>query len=667
MRKNEVEFRITGKDESSAAFKSVTGSLKAVGTAAAASLAAFTAAATAVAGPLLKISKDTAAAQDKVQKLSDRLGIAVGALSEFHYHADLSGVSVQTMDLALQRMSRRVAEAAQGTGEARGAIRELGLNAKQLAALPLDQQMLVFADALGGLESQSDKTRLAFKLFDSGGVALLQTMKDGSQGFRDSAADLARFGAVMDEQATANSAKFRDEWTRVGTAVSGVTKGITDETIPIFSGLFKVVSDAIAENREGIVDFVKGVITGFVKIGLVLNQIGSRIGEVLFNIFNVDGLVGTLRNIQQAALNTFNNIFEFGRQIFPLLGTVLITSFRAGWEAFSTLGRGALDHVFDFLTGNNIAKPFGEIVRDAVQAAMREIDGMRPAMDRIKEIVIDAAVGTGEAVQSMLGVNLSTIDAQTQQLIDGIKLFGEVSAEVAETSTQSAMSMADAFAARLASFSDEAKTFSEDFGAALAEITMSTIDSVGQGIADIIVDGKSAVEVFKNIAKTVLKQLISTYISMKLQRLLFAKTDAAASIGLTGANTMASMSLAPFPINLTAPVVAAEHMGIASGFAATALAGVFHGGMDYVPAEASYLLNKGERVLSPRQNEDLTRFIDSGSQVGDVTVNVFTTATRFDQISEADVREFVAGRVIPAMDRLDRQGIRPAAIERAIT
>ncbi|PCK05048.1 MAG: hypothetical protein COA42_18670 [Alteromonadaceae bacterium] len=58
---------------------------------------------------------------------------------------------------------------------------------------------------------------------------------------------------------------------------------------------------------------------------------------------------------------------------------------------------------------------------------------------------------------------------------------------------------------------------------------------------------------------------------------------------------------------------------------AAQVAGVAHGGLDLVPKEATYLLDKGERVLSPRQNQDLTRFMDSDSGQGaaaNVVVNV---------------------------------------------
>jgi tape measure domain-containing protein len=39
-----------------------------------------------------------------------------------------------------------------------------------------------------------------------------------------------------------------------------------------------------------------------------------------------------------------------------------------------------------------------------------------------------------------------------------------------------------------------------------------------------------------------------------------------------------------------------------------------HGGLDYVPAEQTYLLNKGERVLSPKQNKDITGYVQNAQK-----------------------------------------------------
>lgn len=79
---------------------------------------------------------------------------------------------------------------------------------------------------------------------------------------------------------------------------------------------------------------------------------------------------------------------------------------------------------------------------------------------------------------------------------------------------------------------------------------------------------------------------------------------------------------------------AAAQAAIANGAAAEIVnqvvvptfSGIAHGGMDYIPKESTFLLDKGERVLSPRQNKDLTSFLENTnkSSNGDtnITINI---------------------------------------------
>ena len=123
-------------------------------------------------------------ATDTLTKTANKIGTTTEALGALRYAADLTGVSTQTMDMALQRFTRRTAEAAKGMGEAKGAIRELGINAQELNRMPLDKRMIVLADAFAEVKSESDRLRLAFKLFDSEGAALVNTLAQGGDGLR---------------------------------------------------------------------------------------------------------------------------------------------------------------------------------------------------------------------------------------------------------------------------------------------------------------------------------------------------------------------------------------------------------------------------------------------------------------------------------------------------
>jgi hypothetical protein len=110
---------------------------------------------------------------DALGKTASKLGDTTEALKEFGIAAQLGGVSVDSAEVALQRMTRRLAEAAQGTGEAKNAIKELGLDAADLAAQRPSEAFEEIAIALADIPLQADKVRLAMKFFDTEGVALV--------------------------------------------------------------------------------------------------------------------------------------------------------------------------------------------------------------------------------------------------------------------------------------------------------------------------------------------------------------------------------------------------------------------------------------------------------------------------------------------------------------
>lgn len=63
--------------------------------------------------------------------------------------------------------------------------------------------------------------------------------------------------------------------------------------------------------------------------------------------------------------------------------------------------------------------------------------------------------------------------------------------------------------------------------------------------------------------------------------------------------------------------------------ASQTLSGMAHSGIDNIPQEGTWLLDKGERVLSPRQNADLTKFLRNQNQTSSqpITINVVVNGT----------------------------------------
>jgi len=134
---------------------------------------------------IMLMGKSTLTQVDKIQKLGVRLGESTENLSRFKFVAEQNGISFETMAMAFQRMQRRVAEAAKGTGEAKDALKELGLNAENLNKLTVTEQFQRVTEAMEEVENTSDRTRLSMKLFDSEGVALAQIMDKGAVAMRN--------------------------------------------------------------------------------------------------------------------------------------------------------------------------------------------------------------------------------------------------------------------------------------------------------------------------------------------------------------------------------------------------------------------------------------------------------------------------------------------------
>jgi hypothetical protein len=205
--------------------------------------------------------QSTVDAGDKIQKLSDRLGATTEALSEYKHVAQLSGVTFETLTMGWQRMTRRVAEAANGMGEAREALRELGLDAGRLARLSPEKQFEILADALAGVESQSDKVRLVMKLFDSEGVSLLQTMNNGAKGLQDMRREANELGLTLSRADADAMAKFNDSLTRMSAALQSI--GIT--LAPLLTGPLESFSEWVIDTTKDVVFFGEALGKNFAK------------------------------------------------------------------------------------------------------------------------------------------------------------------------------------------------------------------------------------------------------------------------------------------------------------------------------------------------------------------------------------------------------------------
>jgi len=187
---------------------------------------------------------------DQIGKLSTQLGIAEKDLSALKFIAGQTGVEFNTFTQALQRSRRRIAEAAQGTGEAVKALDELNISAQDLNQLDPAQQFEVLSKALADVDNNADQVRLAFKLFDSEGVRLLRTINATSGSFDALTQQASELGVVIDQELTDKAANLNDAWDRLKNAAAGVGNALLNTVAEPVSRLADAFTGAIVGARK---------------------------------------------------------------------------------------------------------------------------------------------------------------------------------------------------------------------------------------------------------------------------------------------------------------------------------------------------------------------------------------------------------------------------------
>jgi len=238
---------------------------------------------------------------DRLVKTSEKLGIGVEFLQQFRFAAEQVGIRTETADMALQRFSRRVAEARKGTGEAKDTLTQLGIALFDSSgqARAIEDVMFDVADAMSETTDASEMVRQSFKFFDSEGVDLVALIKNGSVDMKEFFRDAENLGAVLSQESAKGVADFADAFTRVKTGIKGVTDQFTAGLAPVLEQISEDFAQFIIDTNAEIEKL------GFESLGQYLAteflDIILTITEVLEGTFNT--IIGLVNSVTERGIS----------------------------------------------------------------------------------------------------------------------------------------------------------------------------------------------------------------------------------------------------------------------------------------------------------------------------------------------------------------------------
>ncbi|WP_342632118.1 hypothetical protein [Marinobacter alkaliphilus] len=379
------------------------------------------------------IANSTANLGDEAAKTADKLNMTVGSYQEMIYAGERSGIAKGEMASNMRRFVKRSGEAARGSGAAQQAFDALGLSAKELSSLPVDERLAIISDRLNSVASHDQKVDIASQLFgSSGGASMLNLLKDGSAGLQALRKDARATGYVLSEQAARDAEAFKDAMLDAQLGMAGMKNTIGAELMPAITDMMGDLSAWMRENRDQVSAFASNFGTKLKNAIPVLRDIAvgaastaKTLGLIATNLATLVGGFDNLGMILAVvlAMKPIMAILAFGKAIFMATGAVVglaggLPAVAAGIKAIGVAltanpigliiaaiaGAGYLIYknwgaIMDFFKSLPAKfSGFGSMIMDGL------VGGLLGGLDKVKETIVNAGQKTIGWFKGVLGI-----------------------------------------------------------------------------------------------------------------------------------------------------------------------------------------------------------------------------------------------------------------------
>lgn len=275
MANDKAQILITAVDQTKTAFDSIRGNLGKLGSSVASVkgvLAGLGVSLSAVG--FAHFIKGAIDAADDLNKLSQKIGISVEALSTLKYAAQLSDVSLEDLQRSVKALSTNLNEANTGIGDGAALFKALHVELKNAdgSLKTTDEVLLQIATAFSGMEDGATKSALAVKLFGKSGLEMIPLLNQGAAGISQLTAEAERLGLKLTTETARSAEEFNDNLIALKNSAAGVGIEFTKGLLPGITRITEAMRQAAVESG-----LLKALWVGLK--GLVGETIGTSISS----------------------------------------------------------------------------------------------------------------------------------------------------------------------------------------------------------------------------------------------------------------------------------------------------------------------------------------------------------------------------------------------------
>ena len=375
----------------------VGGVLKGVGKTALAGAAGVVA----LTGGMAAMAKKSAETTDRIDKLSQKIGISRTSFQELDFITSQTGTSIEGLQTGVKTLSKAAYEASQGVSTYADNFDELGISVTDVDGKLKTQEDLLYETitALQGMDDVTKRTAIASELLGKSASELAPLLNAGAGSMDEMKKQAHDLGLVMSDDAVDAGVQFTDTMDQLKRSFSVIGTEVGTTLMPIFQDLAETViknMPAIKEASAKAFKVITKVVTTFWKFTndylipifkTVFEYIQTNwpvMKETFVTVFTI--IKGALKSVwdfsEKYLLPIFQGLFNFIKDNWPAMKDTFTSVFGsiadvigAVWSLLEVSLFPILKGVFGFISDNSgtIGKIFSTafgIIGDAVEAVV---------------------------------------------------------------------------------------------------------------------------------------------------------------------------------------------------------------------------------------------------------------------------------------------------------
>lgn len=331
---------------------------------------------------------DAAGAADEILTLSTQTGLSTDQIQKFQYASEMIDVPLETLTGSLSKLTKSMASAQGGTGDAADTFAELGVAVTNADGSLRDNED-VFKDtiaALGKIDNETERDAKAMKIFGKSAQDLNPLIVNGADALEQYGEEAEKAGLILSEGELSDLGAVADNMDRLTQSIDmAKTKLVSSfaepvsEALNVAVGSVQRLSQAFAEGGwEGLAQELGSVVTEAVNYMTEhLDEVTSFATTLVTTL--VKGISTALPSIGQAAADIVVALVKMLAECLPQLATSAV-------DMVMTL-------VENLLSPESLQAIVGAALDLVVNLATGLVDAIPKIVERLPEIITGIVEG----------------------------------------------------------------------------------------------------------------------------------------------------------------------------------------------------------------------------------------------------------------------------------